>query len=211
MQQERVAQPRGQRGDEVAHVHVLHGIGDRVEGRARGDPADGPPLPFGLAPVVAYQIGGDHIKVTLRAFHPGPPGQQPDECLGRDFVRGVVVIDQAPDPAGELGVNALEQLCGSVGVAPVSLASGPHRISLDDVPGRRAERRDRTPRAPAARHEHHVGAGRGVLENTRVIRQHLPHFCPAAGIAGPRWLPWGLLGFVGFLWSSLGSGPGAPP
>src|SRR6185437_8169689 len=32
-------------------------------------------------------------------------------------------------------------------------------------------------RSPA-RHEDHVGAGRGVLEDTRVIRQLIPHSCP---------------------------------
>src|SRR5260370_6416435 len=171
-----------------------------MEGRAGGDGADGPPLPFGLAPLVTYQIGRDHIKVALRAFHPGPPGQQPDEGLGRDLVRGVVVIDQAPDPAGELGVYALEQLSGSVGVVqvtPVNLTSGAHRISLDEVPGRRRGPRAIAPRATATRHEHHVGAGWGVLENTRGTRQLLPHSCLATGIAVSCWPPWARCGSSG--------------
>src|SRR6185295_3603314 len=196
VQQERVAQPRRQRGDEVAHVHVLYRVGHLVQRRARGDAADGPPLPFGLAPVVAYQVGRDHIEVALRAVHPGPPGQQPDERLGRDLVRGVVVVDQAPDPAGQLGVDALEQLFDGVRVDPSTLASGAHRISLDEVPGR-WERRGLASRSPA-RHEHHVGAGRGVLENTRVIRQLLPHSCSGEAarrslLAGACSLPTALL------------------
>src|SRR5271165_1051836 len=174
MQQERVTQPRRQRGDEVAHVDVLYRVGDRVRRRARGDAADGAPLPFGLAPVVADQVRGDHIKVALRAVHPGPPGQQPDEGLRCDLVRGFVVVDQPPDPAGQLGVDALEQLFGSVGVVPVNLTSGAHRIPLDEAPRRRRERRGLAPRATPARHEHHVGSGRGVLETTRVIR-HFYH------------------------------------
>ena len=38
------------------------------------------------------------------------------------------------------------------------------------------------PRASATRHEHHVGPGRGVLENTRVIR-HFYHI--SWGLARP--------------------------
>jgi hypothetical protein len=33
-------------------------------------------------------------------------------------VRGVVVVDQPPDPAGQLGVDALEQLFDGVRVDP---------------------------------------------------------------------------------------------
>src|SRR5207253_1633570 len=167
-----------------------------------------------LAPVVTYQIGCDHIKIALRAFHPGPPGQQPDEGLGCDLVRGVVVIHQAPDPAGELGVNALEQLFGSVGVAPVNLTSGAHRISLDEVPGRRREQRAIAPRTASARHEYQVGAGRDVLENTRVIRQLLPHSYPATGIAVVCWSPWARCGSARARWGLLGcfeSRPGRAP
>src|SRR5271170_8355473 len=82
VQQERVAQPRGQRLQQVPHVHVLIRVRRVVEGCGHGHAADGPPLAFGLAPVVAYQVGCDHIKVALRALHPSPPGQQPDERLG---------------------------------------------------------------------------------------------------------------------------------
>src|ERR1700722_1303651 len=63
VEQERVAQPRRQRGQQVPHVHVLDRIGQVVQ-RARGHAADGPPLAFGLAPVVADQVGGDHIEIA---------------------------------------------------------------------------------------------------------------------------------------------------
>ena len=169
------------------------------------------PLPFGLAPVVAYQVGRDHIEVALRAVHPGPPGQQPDERLGRDLVRGVVVVDQPPDPAGQLGVDAFEQLFDGVRVDPLNLASGAHRISLDEVPGR-WERRGLASRSPA-RHEDHVGAGRGVLENTRVIRQLLPHSCPGEAARRSLLVAYGSAGFPAGLscWSVLLALPGAFP
>ena len=90
---------------------------------------------------------------------------------------------------------------------PVDLTSGAHRISLDEVPGRRREQRGPTilpPQVSAARHEHHVGAGRGVLKDTRVIRQLLPHFLAGevirrsllvafASAVASRGLSWGSL------------------
>ena len=42
-----------------------------------------------------------------------------------------------------------------------------------------------TPRASATRHEHHVGTGRGVLKNTRVIR-HFYHISWGLARARPR-------------------------
>jgi hypothetical protein len=78
-----------------------------------------------FAPVVPDQVGGDHVEVAALAVHPGPPGQQPDEGLGRDLVGGVVVIDQAPAPAGELEADVREQLLDRTGI---SAADGDLRI-----------------------------------------------------------------------------------
>ena len=66
VEQERVAQPGGQPGDELAHVHVLGRVGRRFGVAARGDVAHRPALPLGLAPVVPDQVGGDHEEVALR-------------------------------------------------------------------------------------------------------------------------------------------------
>src|ERR1700677_1168824 len=66
VQQERIAKLGGQRGDELAHVHVLGRVGRRFRVAARGDGAHRPALPLGLAPVVPDQVGGDHEEVTLR-------------------------------------------------------------------------------------------------------------------------------------------------
>jgi hypothetical protein len=57
--------------------------------------------------MISDQIGGDLKNIALRAVQPGPSGQQPDEGLGRYLVGCVVVLDEASDPTGELGVNAL--------------------------------------------------------------------------------------------------------
>ena len=162
VQQEGVAQPGRQRLDQVPHVRVLDRVGHGVQVRARRDAAHGPAFPFGPAPVVAYQVGGDHVQVALRAVHLRPPGQEPDEGLGRDLVRGLVVIDQAPHPPGQLGVGRPEQLLGGVGV---DIGSRGHRIFVGAAL-----------RAPAARQQDHVGAGRGAVHHACVKRQRLPHF-----------------------------------
>ncbi len=45
-------------------------------------------------------------------------------------MRGVIVVDQAPHPAGEPRVNALEQLLGGVGV---DLAPNPRPVHTDPL------------------------------------------------------------------------------
>src|SRR5689334_5706636 len=112
VQQERLAQPVGQALDEGADVHVLGRVMDALGRDGGAHRAQRAPLPADLAPVVSDHVCSDHVEVALWVVQGRPPGEQPGEGLGCDFVCGVVVVHQAADPAGQAWIAGMEQFLG---------------------------------------------------------------------------------------------------
>ena len=99
--------------EQVRPLPPPSGTFELITKRARRRLGEGTALPLHLAPVITDQVRGDHVEVALRAVElvdARPLRQQPDERLGGDLVRGVVVVHQPPDPARELRVVSGEQL-----------------------------------------------------------------------------------------------------
>src|SRR5215471_7614963 len=169
VEQERLPQPVGQRLDERAHIHVLRRVEHRVAVGGRAHRAQRAALPSRPPPVVAHQVGRDHVQVALRVVQRRPAGEQPGERLGRDLVCGVVIIHQPAHPPGEAGIARVEQLLGR---GPVGGAELPHDIT----PGG-------GPRWSAPRSQQHGGAACGRNGGVSGLRLHrLYHtFCRAAG------------------------------
>src|SRR5690348_10473632 len=186
MEQERLAQPVGQRLDKRAHVHVLRGVKHRVAVAGRAHRAQRAALPPRPSPVVADQVGRDHVQVALRIVQRRPPREQPGERLGGDLVCGVVIIHEPAYPAREPGVARAEQLLGR---RPVGGAELPRNITPGDGP-----------RWSAPRSRQHHGAARGRGGGVSGLRSHglYQTFCRAAGrhyLRRPRgragWAGWG--------------------
>ena len=99
VEQDRGAQPRRQCHDQRPHVHLLRLV---IGGPGGGTNkfADRALFSAGFAPVVADQVGGDHVQVAVGIVYPGPAAQQPGERLGGDVMRVLVGVNQPPDPAG---------------------------------------------------------------------------------------------------------------